>query len=143
MNVRHSVLAGMWHDGWAIVEMAEVLGTTKQAVYTLACRLRRDGVDLPHRVGDRPRGAANVRFNGGLHHRRSDGRWVINCRDGSLMLYYRGVVAAHIGRLLEPTEIVHHINGDPGDDRIENLEIVTRAAHIEMHRAELLAARAA
>lgn len=85
-------------------------------------------------------GTDNNRFNGGLC-LRDDGRTVIVCRDGSLLAYYRGVMAAHIGRLLTPEEIVHHINGDPGDDRIENLEIVTRAEHIDMHRADLMAAR--
>ncbi len=88
----------------------------------------------------RKRGAENNKFNGGLC-RRADGRWVIWCRDGSLLYFYRGMLAAHIGRLLTSQEIVHHINGDPSDDRIENLEIVTRAEHMNMHRAELMAGR--
>lgn len=85
-------------------------------------------------------GADHPRFNGGLCV-RSDGRCVINCRDGSLLYFYRGVMAAHIGRLLTVDEIIHHKNDDPSDDRIENLEIVTRAAHIHMHRADINAGR--
>jgi hypothetical protein len=85
-------------------------------------------------------GSANNRYNGGLCSRR-DGRVVIHCRDGTLMYYYRAVVAAEIGRLLHPDELVHHINGDVSDDRPENLAITTRAEHINIHRADLLAGR--
>lgn len=80
------------------------------------------------------RGADNNRYNGGLCLDTGKGRWVICCRDGTLMLYYRGVMAAHLGRLLEDHEIVHHINEDPTDDRMENLEVTTRAAHLALHR---------
>jgi len=34
---------------------------------------------------------------------------------------YRSLVEKEIGRFLLPTEVVHHINGITGDDRIENL----------------------
>jgi hypothetical protein len=87
------------------------------------------------------RGAANNRFNGGLSARK-DGRGLIVCRDGTLMLYSRGVMAAHVGRLLRPDELVHHVNEDPSDDRIENLEITTRPAHARHHRAKVTAEQA-
>jgi hypothetical protein len=86
-------------------------------------------------------GRDNNRYNGGLHVRETDNRCVINCRDGSLLYYYRGLMAAHIGRLLRPDEIVHHKNGDPSDDRIENLEVMSRAEHLNLHRDEIMAAR--
>lgn len=46
-------------------------------------------------------------------------RWV--------MLHHRFVMQEHIGRHLLPDEDVHHINGNRGDNRIENLEIWTRS----------------
>lgn len=74
------------------------------------------------------------RFNGGLSFDRESGRWKIMCRDGSQMWYYRGVMAAQIGRLLEPHELVHHDNEDPSDDRPENLVLTTRREHPTLHR---------
>jgi hypothetical protein len=85
-------------------------------------------------------GRENNRYNGGLCV-RDDGRCVIYCRDRSLLYYYRGLMAAHLGRLLRPDEIVHHVNGDPSDDRLENMQILTRAEHMDLHREEIRAAR--
>jgi len=43
-------------------------------------------------------------------------------KDGYVM-EHRLVVAAAIGRALTRTECVHHINHDPLDNRVENLEL--------------------
>ena len=51
---------------------------------------------------------------------------------------HRLVVEKHIGRKLLSTEIVHHINKDTSDNRIENLMVCSRAEHINIHREELL-----
>lgn len=71
----------------------------------------------------------------GLSYNSALGRWVIHCRDGSRMYYYRAVMEAHLKRPLLPTEVVHHINGDSTDDRIENLELVgdDRTHHVKHH----------
>lgn len=78
-------------------------------------------------------GVAAPMYNGGLSFDRSSGRWKIMCRDGTQMWYYRGVMAAHVGRLLEADELVHHLNENPSDDRIENLELTTRHEHPTIH----------
>lgn len=87
------------------------------------------------------RGRGSNRYNGGVSFNRAQNRWVICCRDGTLILFSRGVMAAEMGRLLTAHEIVHHRNGDTTDDRPENLQVMTRAEHIRLHYADLMRAR--
>lgn len=47
---------------------------------------------------------------------------------------HRLVVESSIGRKLREDEIVHHINGDPKDNRIENLKVMTQKEHAKLHR---------
>ena len=54
----------------------------------------------------------------GLGHVNTDGYRQIGGK-----LEHRLVMAAHLGRELEPDETVHHVNGVRDDNRIENLEL--------------------
>ena len=46
---------------------------------------------------------------------------------------HRLVMERVLGRQLLPWEVVHHINEDKGDNRPENLEVMTKGEHNALH----------
>jgi len=48
--------------------------------------------------------------------------------------FHRVLMENRLGRLLREGEVVHHRNGDPTDDRVENLEVLGNDDHSRMHR---------
>lgn len=53
--------------------------------------------------------------------------------DGRTRDQHRHIMETHIGRELGRHEVVHHINGDKYDNRIENLEVMSLSEHSKMH----------
>ena len=50
------------------------------------------------------------------------------------MIDYRLKLEKHLRRKLRSNEIVHHIDGDSLNNRLSNLQIVSRTEHITIHR---------
>ena len=48
---------------------------------------------------------------------------------------HRVVMEKHLGRRLEPWELVHHKDQDPSNNAIENLEVTTFGAHSTEHHS--------
>jgi len=91
----------------------------------------------PKRVstGRRQRGTKNGKWAGGVCC-VTDG--YLQIRAGPLRgVYVHHLVAeAMIGRPLTKGEEVHHLNGDRLDPRPANLQVLTRAEHMALHRDE-------
>lgn len=56
------------------------------------------------------------------------------CNARGMVLQHRLVMERHLGRLLSGVEVVHHLNGDPADNRLENLALLQgQSEHIRQH----------
>lgn len=54
---------------------------------------------------------------------------------------HRLVMEEQIGRILNTNELIHHINGNTTDNRIENLQIISRSEHMKKHLGDILRER--
>lgn len=50
-----------------------------------------------------------------------------------LQMEHRLIMEEHLGRRLTEDEVVHHINENRYDNRLENLELMNRGKHNKMH----------
>ena len=68
--------------------------------------------------------------------RKDNGHTKVKCEDGKWRYRARLTWVEHNGYIPEGM-LIHHINEDPHDDRIENLQLVTRKEHIRIHKPKL------
>lgn len=54
---------------------------------------------------------------------------IVRDKNGTLRFEHRIIMEEHLGRKLDSEEFVHHKNGNKQDNRIENLQVVTRKTH--------------
>lgn len=75
-------------------------------------------------------GSKNPMWKGGTYlHEGYRNVWV----NGKYRKEHDLVMEKKIGRKLTKDEVVHHINGNKLDNRIENLELMTKSTHISYH----------
>lgn len=96
--------------------------------------------------GPKGRGPGNPRWNGGrsvtiagyieLWIDSSSQFFPMAGKEGYI-LEHRLVMAQHIGRCLTSDEDVHHVNENKKDNRIENLELLSRNEHMQRHSQEM------
>ena len=85
-----------------------------------------------------PRGDQSAAWKGGRTIDAAGYAWVFVPNHPHVVnryvLEHRLVMEQVLGRYLEPSEVVHHKNGDITDNRPENLEVMTMGEHSRYHR---------
>jgi len=81
------------------------------------------------RTGERGAGWA-----GGTFKDNASGYVYRTLSPGTRILEHRWVMSQHLGRHLLTSEHVHHINGIKDDNRIENLQLLSKSEHQSLHR---------
>lgn len=104
----------------------------------------------PHQSkAPRPRGDKSHRWKGGQFI-DTDGYRKIRVENHPRKRNYNGVVyiaehilvmEKHLGRYLEKDEVVHHINRNRLDNRIENLQVMTHREHSKLHNTKNMSDR--
>jgi hypothetical protein len=122
--------------GRIIVERIETRGTKHKIIHCLCVCGKRFTVtgyrfkkDKRRSCGEPGCRAANVSWVGIT----SDG-YKKTIIDGRQKLIHRLVVEENLGRKLNPSEVVHHINGVKTDNRLLNLAVQDRSDHSRMHK---------
>ena len=77
------------------------------------------------------RGSNHPRYKGG--HIRPDGYHIIQV-NGKRMLSHRHIMEQHLGRHLEKSEVVHHRDGNPSNNMLDNLVLTkNQSEHVKSH----------
>jgi hypothetical protein len=122
-----------WREqGWSCQDMADELGCSDEVVRRAMVRAdiaRLEAKARPHR---------NTFWNGGLHVDKHG--YILQKvphhpygNNNGYVRQHRLVMESMLGRLLDPDEVVDHVNGDTSDNRPENLRLfATNAEHLRV-----------
>ena len=120
-------------------------GKTRRRAFGAFCRVCRAW--FPARVGQRRRGfdfCCSKRCANTLNGPASPTYQLIKARKGTgngtsyrsgknQKLEHQNIMEKKIGRPLQPGEVVHHINGDKGDNQLMNLRLMSASDHTKLH----------
>lgn len=159
MALNQCSLAEEYQSGASLADLAEKHGLPRPTIRSRLAKLgilrsRGDGVRLAAAAGKMSRfgpraplsddAKANMRAARNAY---ADVHSVgVSLKPSGYVEYTRGpnkgrsehvvLIEQRIGRRILPDEVVHHIDGDRSNNSIDNLALMTRAAHARLHRRE-------
>lgn len=124
-------------------DIGEAIGKSKQAVQHKAHRLDiSKDKEAFHEIRSKACSGANSGNFKGYRRKTKHGYYVRyvpdhqNASKDGLVMEHRLVIEKQLGFILPKCFDVHHINGDKGDNRVENLAIMTHKAHTILHNKQ-------
>lgn len=116
------LISRLYRAGWSLRELEEDLGLTPTVVQK---SLKRTKTQMRSRANYGPK---NGSWNG---RRTTDGKYMLVRVGTHYVPEHRVVMEKMVGRPLDPKEVVHHKNGNPQDNRPENLVLFSdNATHL-------------
>lgn len=85
------------------------------------------------------RGIAHPRFKGKIAYGTKGGYWAVLSphhpyADGKgYVMEHRLIMEKHFGRFLKPEEVIHHVDENPRNNVIENLRLMAKKDHDQLH----------
>jgi hypothetical protein len=114
----------LYKSGLTHKKIGLLYGMSENGICSL---LRRKGIKSHKNVS----GNRNPNYKGGYKYTK-EGRKMIRV-NGKYYYEYILIIEKYLGRKLRKGEIVHHINGDVSDNRLENLQLMTISEHMKLH----------
>jgi hypothetical protein len=87
---------------------------------------------IPSGIGERVRGKPSPQAKPVGYVRFSNGHMQIKCADGKFR-YRARVMWEEANGPIPHGYLIHHVNEDPFDDRLDNFQLVTRSEHARIH----------
>jgi hypothetical protein len=137
-------------DKVSLWEIAKEINLGKRTVYKkfeelgFKCRPLSEAMEISPRLRVK-RGSAHARYKGGIRNR--EGYLQIKCKDHpdsdscGYVFVHRILAEIKLGRKILSNEEVHHIDGDPTNMRLDNLEVLSKSQHMSHHMTEKQLAR--